>query len=239
MCRVDDKEASFRINLALANIAPIKGYDTRVCIRTWLLNPSERGFPTKEEAQTLYDIEDALINELEAKGAVFAGTVKSDGWLDFWLYAKDVKDYETIMNEKFSLFKGYKCSIDIKNDAQWETYFEYLYPDDYNYSYSCMQNFKVLRNLADNGDNASLPRDVDHFIDFDSEKDMENFGQKIAQIGYKILSKQPPREDLKKFSINTMRNQNLENIDEDTWELINLAKDFSGVYDGWGCPIAK
>ncbi|UEB50002.1 ribonuclease E inhibitor RraB [Campylobacter curvus] len=102
-----------------------------------------------------------------------------------------------------------------------------------------MQNFKVLRNLADNGDNASLPRDIDHFIDFDSEKDMENFGQKIEQIGYKILSKQSPREDLKKFSINIMRNQNLENIDEDTWELINLAKDFNGMYDGWGCPIAK
>ncbi|WP_169779205.1 DUF695 domain-containing protein [Campylobacter curvus] len=123
MCRVDDKEASFRINLALASIAPIKGYDTRVCIRTWLLNPSERGFPTNEEVQTLYDIEDALMNELEAKGAVFVGTVKSDGWLDSWLYAKGVKDYEAIINEKFSLFKGYKYSIDIKNDAQWETYF--------------------------------------------------------------------------------------------------------------------
>ena len=35
------------------------------------------------------------------------------------------------------------------------------------------------------------------------------------------------------------REDDFENIDEIVWYLMDLAEEFDGEYDGWGCPIIK
>jgi len=43
MCRVDDKPASIRLNLALSDIAPVEDYNHRISIFIKMNNPTENG----------------------------------------------------------------------------------------------------------------------------------------------------------------------------------------------------
>ena len=57
MCRVDDKPASIRLNLALSNIAPVEDYKHRFSIFIKMNNPTEDGLSSNEEYPILCDIE--------------------------------------------------------------------------------------------------------------------------------------------------------------------------------------
>ena len=77
MCRVDDKSASIRLNLALSNIAPVEDYKYRISIFIKMNNPTEDGLSSDEEYPILCDIEDKVIEKLKTLEDIFAGTVKS------------------------------------------------------------------------------------------------------------------------------------------------------------------
>ena len=79
MCRVDDKPASIRLNLALYDIVPVEDYNHRISIFIKMNNPTENGLSSNEEYPILCDIEDEVINRLETLEDIFAGTVKSQG----------------------------------------------------------------------------------------------------------------------------------------------------------------
>ncbi|MEG1239409.1 MAG: DUF695 domain-containing protein, partial [Flavobacterium sp.] len=67
ICRVEDKPASIRINLALDQMAPIENYDKRIWFSVKLKDPDENGFTSKEEFPKICEIEDTIIDALTPK----------------------------------------------------------------------------------------------------------------------------------------------------------------------------
>ncbi len=237
-CLIENTDASIRLNLALPEIAPIADYKYRVWFSIRLLNPSESGLTTNEEFPKVCEIEDQIADSLENNGAIMVGAVKNNGTADLFFYTKQTDHYEELIGNIMQNHQEYQYATDFKEDEQWSDYFDFLYPSDY--EFQTIQNRKVLMQLDQHGDHPEKERKVDHWIYFQTENDRELFIQKVKKLNYSVLSKDKV-DGQYPFQLNIERTDNTlwDNVDKYVWELVSLAKEHNGIYDGWGCPICE
>ena len=240
MCRIEGAPASIRTNLALIEVAPLEGLTQRLQFYIKMQNPRPDGLSSNEEYPILCDIEDAIGEKAEATGAVSAGVVKSEGFLELWFYTQNAKTLAKTCEEALQAFQGYESGYNIAEDPEWEDYFGFLYPDEF--SYQTMQNRKVLMQLEKNGDKMEVPREIDHFIYFKEAAQQQAFAKEVEAKGFKVrFNDDEFVEDRKAegkeypYMVEATREDSPLAIDDIVWDLLELASPFEGNYDGWGC----
>ena len=240
MCRIEGAPASIRTNLALIEVAPLEGLSQRLQFYIKMQNPRPDGLSSNEEYPILCDIEDALGDKAEAIGAVLAGVVKSEGFLELWFYTQNAEALAKTCEEALQAFEGYQSGYNIAEDPEWEDYFGFLYPDEF--SYQTMQNRKVLMQLEKNGDKMEVPREIDHFIYFKEAAQQQAFAKEAEAKGFKVrFNDDEFVEDRKAegkeypYMVEATREDSPLAIDDIVWDLLELASPFEGNYDGWGC----
>ena len=240
MCRIEGAPASIRTNLALIEVAPLEGLTQRLQFYIKMQNPRPDGLSSNEEYPILCDIEDAIGDKAEATGAVSAGVVKSEGFLELWFYTQNAKTLAKTCEEALQAFQGYESGYNIAEDPEWEDYFGFLYPDEF--SYQTMQNRKVLMQLEKNGDKMEVPREIDHFIYFKEAAQQQAFAKEAEAKGFKVrFNDDEFVEDRKAegkeypYMVEATREDSPLAIDDIVWDLLELASPFEGNYDGWGC----
>ena len=240
MCRIEGAPASIRTNLALIEVAPLEGLTQRLQFYIKMQNPRPDGLSSNEEYPILCDIEDAIGEKAEATGAVSAGVVKSEGFLELWFYTQNAEALAKTCEEALQTFEGYQSGYNIAEDPEWEDYFGFLYPDEF--SYQTMQNRKVLMQLEKNGDKMEVPREIDHFIYFKEAAQQQAFAKEAEAKGFKVrFNDDEFVEDRKAegkeypYMVEATREDSPLAIDDIVWDLLELASPFEGNYDGWGC----
>ena len=240
MCRIEGAPASIRTNLALIEVAPLEGLTQRLQFYIKMQNPRPDGLSSNEEYPILCDIEDAIGEKAEATGAVLAGVVRSEGFLELWFYTQNAKTLAKTCEEALQTFEGYQSGYNIAEDPEWEDYFGFLYPDEF--SYQTMQNRKVLMQLEKNGDKMEVPREIDHFIYFKEAAQQQAFAKEAEAKGFKVrFNDDEFVEDRKAegkeypYMVEATREDSPLAIDDIVWDLLELASPFEGNYDGWGC----
>ena len=240
MCRIEGAPASIRTNLALIEVAPLEGLTQRLQFYIKMQNPRPDGLSSNEEYPILCDIEDAIGEKAEATGAVSAGVVKSEGFLELWFYTQNAEDLAKTCKEALQAFEGYQSGYNIAEDPEWEDYFGFLYPDEF--SYQTMQNRKVLMQLEKNGDKMEVPREIDHFFYFKEAAQQQAFAKEAEAKGFKVrFNDDEFVEDRKAegkeypYMVEATREDSPLDIDDIVWDLLELASPFEGNYDGWGC----
>lgn len=240
MCRIEGAPASIRTNLALIEVAPLEGLSQRLQFYIKMQNPRPDGLSSNEEYPILCDIEDALGDKAEAIGAVLAGVVKSEGFLELWFYTQNAEALAKTCEEALQTFEGYQSGYNIAEDPEWEDYFGFLYPDEF--SYQTMQNRKVLMLLEKNGDKMEVPREIDHFFYFKEAAQQQAFAKEAEAKGFKVrFNDDEFVEDRKAegkeypYMVEATREDSPLDIDDIVWDLLELASPFEGNYDGWGC----
>ena len=240
MCRIEGAPASIRTNLALIEVAPLEGLTQRLQFYIKMQNPRPDGLSSNEEYPILCDIEDAIGEKAEATGAVSAGVVKSEGFLELWFYTQNAEDLAKTCEEALQAFEGYQSGYNIAEDPEWEDYFGFLYPDEF--SYQTMQNRKVLMQLEKNGDKMEVPREIDHFFYFKEAAQQQAFAKEAEAKGFKVrFNDDEFVEDRKAegkeypYMVEATREDSPLAIDDIVWDLLELASPFEGNYDGWGC----
>ena len=240
MCRIEGAPASIRTNLALIEVAPLKGLTQRLQFYIKMQNPRPDGLSSNEEYPILCDIEDAIGEKAEATGAVLAGVVKSEGFLELWFYTQNAEALAKTCEDALQTFEGYQSGYNIAEDPEWEDYFGFLYPDEF--SYQTMQNRKVLMQLEKNGDKMEVPREIDHFIYFKEAAQQQAFAKEAEAKGFKVrFNDDEFVEDRKaegkeySYMVEATREDSPLAIDDIVWDLLELASPFEGEYDGWGC----
>ncbi|MCJ7764425.1 MAG: DUF695 domain-containing protein, partial [Thiovulaceae bacterium] len=152
--------------------------------RPWLLwaflkmkEVDEEGFPTISELGDLQEvtlsIEDALSEELDA---VYVGQKYAEGWLELYFYAPTAKKFQTIVTEHAS--KRYVFDTGSAKDAKWEHYRFRLYPDAL--MLQQIQSRDIISELKEAGDDLSKPREVEYYLQFQTEANAERAGEKLA-----------------------------------------------------------
>ena len=240
ICRIEGAPASIRSNLALIEVAPLEGLSQRLQFYIKMQNPRPDGLSSNEEYPILCDIEDAIGEKAEATGAVLAGVVKSEGFLELWFYTQNAEALAKTCEEALQTFEGYQSGYNIAEDPEWEDYFGFLYPDEF--SYQTMQNRKVLMQLKKNGDKMEVPREIDHFIYFKEAAQQQDFAKEAEAKGFKVrFNDDEFVEDRKAegkeypYMVEATREDSPLDIDDIVWDLLELASPFEGDYDGWGC----
>lgn len=237
-----DLPAVIRTNLALRDFQFTANYPKRLELQILYKNADDNGFPTREEGEYLYDIEDAVVEIIEKHGDILAGVAKCDERVHIDAYAKNELGYYDEISEMMSEnFPEYAYTLAVVEDEAWELYIQALYPDKY--EYQSIMNMRLIENIKSDGD-SMVPRVLEHCLLFKTEENGEAFLAKVMEDGFIKLSSenQIDNEDIDKeypYVLVIGREDAFEDIDETVWYLMDLAKEFDGEYDGWGCHIVK
>lgn len=241
---VAEKPAAFRVDLGLAQLAPITDYFHRISITTNLKSPTEEGFSQESEYEEIYQIEDRISQILEDKGAILCGVVTREGEVCWYYYTQDKSSAEQVLSDIKTSDFGYNLETKISDDANWEAYFQYLFPNIY--EMQGIQNDRVRQQCKEAGDQLSSEREIQHWLYFSTETNMRNALAKIEEFGFKILEageidleNEEPQSEPVGFKILASKISSPQDIDDDTWNLIDIALDHNGEYDGWETQIIK
>ena len=168
--------------------------------------------------------------------------MKCDERAHIFAYVKNELGYydeiSEIMSEKFP---EYAYTLAVVEEPDWELYFHALYPD--RYEYQSIMNRWLIEDIKSNGD-SMVPRVLEHCLCFITKENGEAFLDKVMEDGFIKLSSEDlsDNEDIDKeypYELVIGREDAFEDIDEIVWYLMDLAEEFDGDYDGWGCHIVK
>ena len=234
--------AMIRTNLALADFQFTANYPKRLELQILYKNADDNGFPTKEEGEYVYSIEDAVVEIIEQHGDILAGVVRCDERVRIVSYAKNELGYYDEISEMMAEnFPDYAYTFAVFEDNDWDMYFHALYPDKY--EYQSIMNMRLIENIKSDGD-SMVPRVLEHCLLFKTEENGEAFLAKVMEDSFIKLSSEDlsNNQDIDKeypYVLVIGREDAFENINEIVWYLMDLAEEFDGEYSGWGCHIVK
>lgn len=239
--KYDKGQASVVLNLALKNDAPKKDLPFIVITGVTSRNCSAAGFPGKAEFDLLYKIADTIEARIKSLGnVIFAGTFTYQCQRLNYYYVNDTSRMRKTLSETYtSKFKPYEYYIEIKSDANWLTYLNFLYPKED--IQDEMYNKRVIRKLQSEGDQLIEARKIDHWFYFKNEKDREDFIATVLKSNYKIEAKRnltktdPPLQ----LQISRTDRVDIASITALTKELKALAKKYNGEYAGWEPAVVR
>ena len=237
-----DLPAVIRANLALRNFEHTANYPKRLHLQILYKNANDSGFPTREEGEYVYSIEDAVEEIVKQHGDMLAGVMKCDERVRIFAYTKnELGYYDEISAVMSKNFPNYAYTLAIVDDPDWELYFQGLYPD--RYEYQSIMNMRLIEDIKSDGD-SMVPRVLEHCLLFKTEEHGEAFLAKVMEDSFIKLSSEDRsnNEDIDKeypYVLVIGREDAFENIDEIVWYLMDLAEEFEGEYSGWGCHIVK
>ncbi|CAN5291994.1 hypothetical protein BH09BAC1_BH09BAC1_27140 [soil metagenome] len=128
-------------------------------------------------------------------------------------------------------FPGYVYQTTIELDPYWFNYFA-VFPDDY--TSQIQYNQQKTEELLAAGDSLQLPRLVDHFANFMTERDRDAFEREVGALGFTIKGKGENDGELKYGILITKKHAlDRETIEPISLQLIDISAKNAGYYDGW------
>ena len=235
---IDDRMASIRLNLALNSIAPYPSYTYALRLRIAILNVDpETGFPDYDEFSNLNLIEDRLSEAMKRIAAIYVGVVITDGHIEFYYYLKDRERHMPIIAQVMEQFSKYQYSSATLVDPEWKQYFDFLYPNEY--EYQSILNQRIWYRLDKEGDDHSQLREITHKFSFETYDDRVSFMGDASDLDYDISSSGKEEGDPRpyKLEISRLATTELHSINQKVWELIEISKKYNGKYSGWSCNV--
>ena len=237
---VDDKLSSIAVDLALNEIAPIENQPNLVWVSIPMNNPRPDGLSSNEESTILADIEDAIADSLTNKlGATQCGRLTSNNFRDLYFFLGDSTLYDKAISDVMVAFPNYQYDYGIKEDPEWESYFNILYPLPT--QMQSILNRRVIDNLESHGDRLTKERPVFHWMYFKSDMDRNTLLESIKNDSFETVnvSHDDSYEYPYGLQISRVDKVDLKSVDEYVLKLWNLTNEAGGDYDGWETSIEK
>ena len=240
---IDDDPAVFRLNLALDKVAPLEGFSYCVRITIELKNPDENGFSTNERPE-IYAIEDKILRPLQSDKDILVAVLTVRGEVTWYFYTQAPELLQERLSTSWDSEIGYAYQVECSEDKPWNFFLKGLYPNIY--EKQTIYNREILSACQENEDQVEVTRPIEHWLYFDTEQDMLNAIEKAAALGFTVYSSKKVvpeegkevQEDLGYCLILSKENTPID-IDGDTWDLIDIALDTHGGYDGWETILVK
>ncbi|QFR43211.1 DUF695 domain-containing protein [Sulfurimonas xiamenensis] len=174
----------------------------------------------------------ALEHENRAK---YVGSRVNEGWHEFYFYAKNSKNLESIVAHMLKE-SGYKYESSIVKDAKWDFYSKNLFPTEL--EFHNIQSDKIIFLLQEEGDDLLISRDVEHYVSFDTSSQKERFVQNALQNGFRFkddISSEEFEYGAALLKEHAVTNKEIKKVVE---ELYKLVKKEHGYYEGWSTTLA-
>lgn len=232
--KVDHKPAYIFFDIDISKEANLEHYSHIAYVRLYLASPNEEGLSTQEEYETLCNIEDSIESVLTSGDeAVYVGRNTSDGCRDFYFYTSRPESWDEKVKLALAEFPEYEFDSGERNDKDWSTYFEFIYPTSRNWE--TISSRKVCEQLEEKGDSLTQAREIDHWIYFKSEYDRKEFKIKVESMNYKVRNLIESEDSEESLGIQVYH------IDIPSpyisLDLFDVANECLGDYSGWETQV--
>jgi hypothetical protein len=133
LCALGDDLASIYLDLAQAEVAPVKTCPHSTMVSVAMLRAQENGMSSDDEFDDLVALEDDICARAHAIGAIYVGRVTTRGRRIFYFYSSDPADVEVSVTEAIATHSPYVADVADRADPEWSTYFDFLYPREADY----------------------------------------------------------------------------------------------------------
>jgi uncharacterized protein (TIGR01619 family) len=240
MAQYEKGPGSTVINMGLKSKAPDKSFRFLLSTGVHFNDCNNEGFPSQAEFEKLYVVSDSVKRLVDLNASnIMAGTFTYQCERKDYYYLKDTNNIRQKLSALYKKqFPRYQPVINISEDASWEAYLTFLYPNEETMEY--MSNEKVVIKLQEAGDKLDKERLVDHWLYFSDAKSRDSFIVYAKAKGFKIESKEL-RDEAKRFQLHISRSDkvDLSSISKLTLELRREAKKYHGDYDGWEALVVR
>lgn len=232
-----DDFAMIAVNVSPVDSAPFDNLRWLNIVRL-RFDAQKSGMPVSAENERLDAIAAFAAQQVEGRGGVQVGRLTVAGRRELFLYAA-TNESEVLLAELEREFDGVELETQARLDAQWRVYFDLLYPTPLDFQR--IHNQRVVHLLAQNGDNPSIPRRIDHFAFFPDPQTRDRFRAEIIERGFTVdeedVSEAEEGERRFLLAFHSVGPVDLGSIDQLTIPLFLRADELGGVYDGWGCEV--
>ncbi len=236
-CRINDQPASIYLNMGLWSEAPIASQPHVVRVRVPMLSPREDGLSSQQEFDDLVRLENSITGSIKGWPAVFAGRTTQGGVRDFYFYSNDPDGVTDAISSAATSFPAYALEIGSFEDPQWEEYLGFLYPSARDRER--MANRRTIDALEREGDNLTTPRQIDHWIYLPSASVANDFLFAASKLGFSSTGEIAKVEGMLGYQavVSSVAVPDLNDMNEITLQLLELAQAHDGDYDGWECSV--
>lgn len=238
MCQIDEMPASYFVNLALAEIAPISQRLQLIWLEIKMNQPREDGLSLSEEFDHLMVFEDEIIPSLiNGSQSIYVGRLTHNKIREFYFYCENA----TVLKHKIQLimqkFSQYSYQTGHRDEPDWSSYFKCMYPTPE--ILQTISNRAVVENLLHHGDRLQIARPVCHWLFFQNETDLAECVLKTQALGFEVVQIDQLDDEHMKFSLQISRIDHVDqySIDRCTLELFELCKLYNAEYDGWETEV--
>ncbi len=132
---------------------------------------------------------------------------------------------------------GYVYERGSSRDGKWEMYNDNLYPDAY--GLLSIQNRHTIAALAEAGDDLSIPREVEHYLFFQTKSSMERAVAQLASHGFEAKEYVNDDESDYGYGVVLIKSEAItpEIVEETTTSLYESAIQEHGHYEGWSTVL--
>jgi len=131
-CNVNDNLSSIFTNLALVEVAPIRGLPVLHWLWIKLQCPDDRGLSTDQEFDRLCGYQDELELALsDSDDIIFVGRITGAGRREYYFYSSPNVKFQERIDAVLSSYSEYPFQIGSRLDEEWNQYLGLLYPGDY------------------------------------------------------------------------------------------------------------
>ncbi len=185
----------------------------------------------------LLELLEALNATLKSKlEATLAGYRVVDGWFEIYFYAYSAKKFENLAASVVD--SEYSYEIGSYKDTKFKLYFDELYPDETQFLQ--IRNSAIIASLHEAGDEHEVEREVEHYLFFPTKSNAERAMSKAQALEFTCKEELIDDESELRHAIVLIKDHQVthEVIDAVTKELMELAMDEHGLYEGWSTTLA-
>ncbi|MBU0720104.1 DUF695 domain-containing protein [bacterium] len=188
-----------------------------------------------EDYYEFLETKESLIISLEHnKYAKYAGSRTVDGWTELYFYAKDSKQLDLTV-AKFLGESGYVFESNVVRDTKWDFYKAQLLPSDLEAHH--IQSAKIIFLLAEEGDTLIHPREVEHYIVFDTPTQKDRFIESVQELGFAFKDDLSTEDFEHGVAVVKTSNVTYDEVKKMVEELLVLVKNQKAYYEGWSTVL--
>jgi len=213
-------------------------HPTVAFVKVMLKEPKENGLLSEEEESEILFLEDKLeAAMIKFRIGKYVGRVITDGSVTFIFYLQFTYNWQDFLEYALEEFSHYEITNGFSDDNEWNYYQNLLYPTAK--EWQMIQNHKVCKSLAENGDNLNIARAIEHKLYFTKNCNKDTLISQLQKDGFVIQGDIENEEGIKGLSFYRMDKPFYTDIDALTLALIDISQKHGASYDGWETSIVK
>lgn len=183
------------------------------------------------------ELKESMIIAVEYEGnAKYVGTRIVDGWHEIYFYTSTAKELNTLVASLLGE-SGHMYESHVVKDKKWDFYEKQLFPTELDFAH--IQSDKIILLLQDEGDDLAVPRDVEHYVSFETPTQKERFIENVQKDGF--IFKDDIANDEFAHGVALVKSHDVtkKTLQEVVDSLFEKIKESHGYYEGWSTTLAS